>query len=161
MTYIGVDGGISGGLVALSSVAGLPPIKKTPMPTKAKKKGSQIDAELVWMWIEPFALQELTVLVEEPCGAKNANAAISMADSFAVIRTILELKGIRRHFVSAKTWQKVMLPGCRSGDTKPFALSVVNRLWPDENWVEAGCRVPNSGTVDAALIAEWARRQLI
>lgn len=160
MTYCGCDNGISGALVVLSDMAGVAPVAMTLMPIRAKQKGNEVDPELLWMWLEQFTHQDLTVVVEKPAGAQNASAAVSMADSFACIRTILELKGIRRHYINAKTWQKVMLPNCPTGNTKPFALTVAQRIWPEEKWLGTPmAKGPNGNLVDAALIAEFARRE--
>jgi hypothetical protein len=55
-------------------------------------------------------------------------------------------------------WQKVMLPGCAKGDTKPAALARARQLWPAESWLASPrCSKPHDGMIDAALIAEYGR----
>lgn len=156
--YIGIDNGLTGGLVALSDVAGLPPIAKLPMPCQAKAKGNEIDIAAVWRWIQELHAQDMTLVMEQPGGSKNYKAAVSMADSFGALRALAELKGLRHHRITPQKWQKEILPNCPAGETKSFALAVVKRLWPEESWLATPrCKKPSEGLIDAALIAEYAR----
>jgi hypothetical protein len=53
-----------------------------------------------------------------------------------------------------------MLGNVEKGQTKPAALSKARQLWPGETWLAtARSSKPHEGLIDAALIAEWARRQ--
>jgi hypothetical protein len=55
-----------------------------------------------------------------------------------------------------------MLPGCKSGETKPRALEVASRTWPEEDWLATPrSSKPHEGLIDAALIAEYGRRMRI
>jgi hypothetical protein len=157
--YIGIDNGVSGALVALSPQSQI--ISMLPMPTQQARKGREIDVWVVWRWVT--ALDErgaLSVIVEEPGGSKSARAATSMAGSFHALRTICALKQLRWHRTTPQAWQRDLLPGCKAGDTKPRALELARRLWPAESWLASErCKVAHDGIVDAALIAEWARRK--
>lgn len=51
--------------------------------------------------------------------------------------------------VAPGVWQRAM--GCLSGGDKNVTKAAAQRLWPSEKWTHA--------TADAALIAEWLRRQ--
>lgn len=162
MVYIGIDNGLSGGLVALSDVAGVAPIAMIPMPLEAKKKGEQVAILGVWAWISQFK-NHVFLLIEKPnnAGGKiTPSTAASMADSFAVLRAMCALKGLRWSPVTPQSWQKEMIPGCEKGQTKQYALSIARNLWPDEKWLATPrCTTPHNGMVDAALIAEFARRK--
>lgn len=154
---VGVDNGISGGLVALGPLSHI--IAMLPMPSKKARKGNEIDICEVWRWIAALE-SPTTIVIEEPGGSKSAKAATSMAGSFHSLRAMCELKKLRWHRVTPQAWQKVMLPGCKAGETKPRALAAVKALWPDESFLASErCKVPHEGLVDAALIAEWARRE--
>ena len=162
MIYLGIDNGLTGGLVALSDVAGVAPIFLHVMPTRNKSKGNEVNADLVLACIESLHCDvrtDLTVILETPGKhSPGAQALCSMWDSFGVLRAICEVKGIRHHRITPQTWQKVMLPGCEKGNTKPFALSVARRLWPAETWLASPrCTTPHDGLIDAALIAEYGR----
>ena len=155
--HVGIDNGISGALVALSPHSQI--VSMLPMPILKARKGNEVDVATVWHWLDNLCRDKLTVVIEEPGGSKSAKAATSMAGSFHALRTICVLKDIRWHRITPQIWQKEILPGCKAGDTKPRALAQVRQLWPDESFVPTGCRVPNDGMIDAALIAEYGRRK--
>ena len=153
---VGVDNGISGGLVALGPLSHI--IGMLPMPSKKARKGNEVDVVAVWDWIASLE-SPATVVIEEPGGSKSAKAATSMAGSFHALRAMCEIKKLRWHRVTPQAWQKAMLPGCKAGDTKPRAKAAVAALWPSEKFLATPrCKVAHEGLVDAALIAEWARR---
>lgn len=159
--YIGIDNGLTGGIVALSNHPG-PPISMAIMPTRGKSKGNEVDALAIYEWILSLdtALDRMTVILETPGKhTPGAQALCSMWDSYGAIRAVLECKRIRHHRITPQSWQKSMLVGCAKGDTKPAALAMAKRLWPDETWLASPrCTKPSDGLVDAALIAEYGRK---
>lgn len=163
MKYIGIDNGLSGGLVCLGEKPG-EIIDMIPMPTRGKAKGNEVDAKAVADWISSISFtDEVTSLLETPGKfAKGVQAISSMWDSYGVLRGILETHGIRHHRITPQAWQKAILIGCKAGDTKPAALARARQLWPEQTWLRsARCSTPHDGLIDAALIAEYGRiRQL-
>jgi len=159
MIYIGIDNGLTGGLVALSDHPG-PPISMIVMPTRGKSKGNEVDAKEIRDWIFSLDGTSLTVILETPGKhSPGAQALCSMWDSYGAIRAVLECCGWRHHRITPQAWQKQMLVGCAKGDTKPFALARARQLWPSENWLASPrCSKPHEGLIDAALIAEYGRR---
>lgn len=157
MMYIGIDNGLSGGIAAVESPGEL--LKLWTMPTRNKSKGNEVDGEFVASFFDQWMRDDITVIVETPGKfAKGVQAISSMWDSYGCIRGILESRGIRHHRITPQSWQKVMLVGCKAGDTKPAALAKARQLWPDENWLASPrCSKPHDGMIDAALIAEYAR----
>lgn len=157
---IGIDNGVSGALAAISSHNGAF-IDAIPMPVQKARKGNEIDVIEVERWIKDVSAGFHNVhcaILEEPGGSKSAKAATSMAGSFHALRTVLTLAGIRWHRITPQKWQREMMPGCNSGDTKPRALELAKRLWPDETFLATErSKVPNHNIVDAALLAEYAR----
>ncbi|MFY8215265.1 MAG: hypothetical protein ACOVMP_01535 [Chthoniobacterales bacterium] len=155
---IGIDNGLTGGIVALSDHPG-PPIASMPMPTRGKAKGNEVDALAVKYFILRFIDNNLTVILENPGKhSPGVQALCSMWDSYGAIRGVLESRGIRHHRITPQMWQKVMLPGCAKGDTKPAALARARQLWPAESWLASPrCSKPHDGMIDAALIAEYGR----
>jgi hypothetical protein len=160
---IGIDNGISGGLVAISDHDGSY-IDGITMPILKWKKRNEIDVSAVRAWIknvtgEPYKLASITI--EEPGGSKSAKAACSMAGSFHSLRALLEIEWPKIwHRITPQSWQKAMLPNCKAGDTKPRALALAKELWPDETFLASPrCKVPHDGLIDAALIAEFSRRK--
>lgn len=161
MIYIAFDNGVTGGIAAISEHRGSL-IAATPMPIQKARKGNQVDVKAVHLWISEVAggnLSQATYLIEEPGGSKSAKAGVSMAGSFHAIRALLDVKFLRWHPVTPQKWQKEMIPG-HKGDTKPRALELARRLWPEEKWLATPrCKTPHDGMIDAALIAEYGRRE--
>jgi hypothetical protein len=159
MIYIGIDNGLTGGLVALSQHAGAL-IDRIEMPTRGKSKGNEVDAVVIGKFL--CGLREtgpVTVVMETASKfSKGPMALCSMWDSNGCIRGILEWLEIRHHRITPQAWQRVMLPGCKKGDTKPAALQRARQLWPEETWLRSHrCTKPHDGMIDAALIAEYGR----
>jgi len=160
-TIAGIDNGISGAIVILhtggeygNAIGGW-----TPMPAQKYRKGNEVDIRTLSQWLSNFEIDEY--VIEEPGGARSYKAATSMAGSFHSVRAMLELSNTRWHRITPSQWQKIMLPGCKKGDTKPRALEAARRLWPSEQWLASErCKKPHDGAIDAALIAEYARIHL-
>jgi hypothetical protein len=155
--YVGIDNGISGALAAIIDGG----VLSMPMPIQKARKGNEIDIEGVDEWItQLLPLGRVQIIVEEPGGSKSAQAAASMAGSFHALRALCVARAWRWHRITPQRWQKVMLPGCKAGETKERALAAARALWPHKSWLATErCRVPHDGMVDAALIAEWGRLQ--
>jgi len=161
--YLGIDNGITGGLCAISQHPSAAIIAMCPTPTQRTRKGIEIDVKKAWAWIEATApaLDNVCVVIEEPGGSKSAKAGASMAASFTALRVLCDLKGLRYHRITPQSWQKgpKSLLNAGTGDTKPAALRMARAVWPDETWLATDrCSVPHDGMIDAALIAEYARR---
>lgn len=159
-SYVGIDNGISGGLVALSATPGAGIFGKTAMPIQKTRKGNEVDILGVHSWMRDTAcISGACFVLEEPGGSQSASAAASMAASFAALRAMCELLAIRYVRVTPQKWQKEMLPGCEKGQTKHAAFTLARSLWPSESWIATErSRIPHDGIIDAALIAEYARR---
>ena len=161
---IGIDNGISGGLVAISDHDGSY-IDGITMPSKRWRSRNEIDVLAVRKWIlavcdgEPSKI--LSVTIEEPNNSRTPSTAYSVASSFHSLRAMLDIwEIITWHRITPQSWQKVMLPKCKAGDTKPRALALARELWPEESFLASPrCKVPHDGLIDAALIAEFSRRQ--
>lgn len=160
MIYIGIDNGVTGALAAISESHGKL-IAARPMPITKARKGNEIDIRAVHLWITEVTggnLSNATYVIEEPGGSKSASAAASMAGSFHAMRALFDVKFLRWHRITPQSWQKHLLPGCATGDTKPRALAKARQLWPEESWLASPlCKKPHDGIIDAALIAEHAR----
>jgi hypothetical protein len=161
MIYIGIDNGISGGICAISAHEGTI-ISSCKMPIKKSRGGNEVDVRAFHHWASESTggtLSNAVYILEEPGGSKSAKAAKSMAGSFHCLRGFFETKSLRWERITPQSWQKVILPGCKAGETKARALSRASELWPEESFIQPGCRKPHDGIIDAALIAEFSRRK--
>lgn len=160
MIYIGIDNGISGGMCAISESHGKI-IGFDKMPIKQARSGNEVDVRAFHLWVTEITggnLSNAFYVLEEPGGSKSAKAAKSMAGSFHSLRGFFETKFLRWERITPQSWQKKMLPGCKSGETKKRALARASELWPSESFILPRCRTPHDGVIDAALIAEHGRR---
>jgi len=158
MIYVGIDNGLTGALVAIAFPGEI--MYRLVMPTRNKAKGNEVDAVAVRDWFHSFDhIGDITVILETPGKfAKGVQAISSMWDSYGALRAVVETLGYRHHRITPQSWQKVMLIGCKKGDTKPHALARARQLWPGEKWLATPrCSKPHEGLIDAALIAEYGR----
>jgi hypothetical protein len=158
MIYIGIDNGLSGAIVAIEQPGEIR--KAATMPTRNKTKGNEVDADALSMFFNGFLLSETTVLLETPGKfAKGVQAISSMWDSYGATRAVLETLRLRHLRITPQSWQKIMLPNCAKGDTKPAATLKARQLWPQETWLATPrSTTAHLGLIDAALIAEYGRR---
>lgn len=157
---VGIDNGISG---AIAILAGRDLLAWLSMPARKVKANNEVDVLTVWKFIATHVpsqqLQFLSVHIEEPLGSRFPKMLASMTGTFHALRVMCEMKGVRWTRVAARDWQKPMLQ-CEKGQNKVAALALARRLWPEETWLPTPkCSVVHNGAVDAALIAEHARRE--
>jgi len=161
---IGIDNGITGGIVAISDYNGLM-IDMAKMPIAKHRTRTEIDVREFHRIVTDFSggnLSNAHYVIEEPGGCKSARAGISMASSFHVLRGFFETKMLNWHRITPQSWQKYMLGKVPKGETKQAALIRANQIWPHEKWLASKrCSTPNFGLIDAALIAEYGRRKLL
>lgn len=159
MNYLGIDNGISGGLVWLSEHSKI--IASLPMPVQKTRKGQEVNVLEVkrWLFDEIVTTDKTVVVIEEPGGSKSYNAAVSMAGSFHSLRALFEISRFRLVRITPQKWQKPMLNCQKDQDTKQVADQLRRSLWPDESFLASErCKKADLGLIDAALIAEYARR---
>lgn len=172
---IGIDNGLDGGIVALSPIAGLPPVAMIPMPTKTvryrprksvrKDTGREvreIDTRGLAAALESLGgnRDEITVYFEDcPFHADRAMTMRSMGVSAGKIVAVLEAKNFRHVRIFSYEWHPAVLGKVPQGKTKAFALAKARELWPDQSWLASKRSItPHMGLIDAALIAEYGRR---
>ncbi len=161
---IGIDNGISGGLVAISAHHGLI-IAATTMPSRKHRTRNEVDIQAVHSWIcsvTNHQPDQAIYIIEEPNNSRNASTAYSVAASFHALRGYLEAYRADVRRITPQSWQKTMLGKVPAGETKAFALAKAREIWPEETWLATPrSKVPNEGIVDAFLIAEHGRRHLL
>jgi len=165
MIYVGIDNGLTGGLVALSDHPG-PPIAMLPMPTLKRGKFNEIDGTAVVMWIRDIAQQQPCTIAIEDCPehAQQKSTMRSMGISYGILVGSISAGcpaatlRIVRSGNPKDSWQRKMLGTLQAGGTKAEALLAARELWPAESWLKTHkCKTPDTGLIDAALIAEFSR----
>ena len=159
MAYtIGIDCGLDGAIAILS---GSRIEELIAMPTYKNGKRREIDIDILSAMFEQWAMQSPRAMIEDPGGhAPSAAGLRSMTYSFAVIKTLAIVHGIRFDTAMARKWQSTFWkkpPG--KYDTKAAALGAAESIWPCQDWRRTErSKKAFDGFVDAALIAEYARR---
>ncbi len=158
---IGIDCGLDGAIVLLDHAGNI--YNEIAMPVVKLGKGRGYDIAATIEALSQYASDEWTVCVENPGKhAPGASGLWSMTRSFAIIETICVMHGFRYHEVTAQAWQKEFWskPKMAKGqkfDTKAAARFAATKLWP--GWTPDGNAKIREGKIDAALIAEYARRK--
>jgi len=155
---VGIDNGIDGGLCAISEPHGKI-IDYTAMPTYERKGKREIDTVAVKDWISNLHT-EPRIVIEEPLRhAKSSQAVRSMAISFGKLYSLCETKGWEVFDVEVRDWQKKMIPGAQTGQTKKVAAKVAVEISEGCMFLKSPkSKVPHDGIVDAYLIAVYALR---
>jgi hypothetical protein len=162
--YVGVDNGLDGGLVALR---GEEICLKTIMPTRSTGKGRQVMVSEIDDFLKTAGIHGLRVTVILENASKHSPGTLALCstwDTFGSIRTLLEIRRIRHEIVNPQKWQKQFwtkpkMPKSQKFDTKAAALTAANKLWPNHDWTKSDrAYTPHDGMVDAALLAEYGRR---
>lgn len=163
--FVGIDCGLSGGIVVLNDSGQI--TQSMVMPTVKMGKGNTVDIQSLVNWFDELDTPEITMGVEDP--GKHAASAMglwSMTRSFTIIETLAVAYGIRYDTYLSQKWQKKFWskPKMAKGkkyDTKSAALLAATKLWPTQDWTatERSSKA-HDGLVDAALIAEYIRREL-
>lgn len=161
--YVGIDNGASGA-VALVRDSAIVSMFLLPV-TKYKGRSELVPKQFITLLQRHLKAagtdQPRFILIEQPGGSKSAKSATVMAGVFHAIRAILDIYLYRWDRITPQKWQGEMLgKNLEAGMTKPMALETASRLWPKEKFYPTPrCHTPDLGLVDAALIAEYARRQ--
>ena len=153
MTIIGIDPGLSGGIVVLQDgeIA-----QAVVMPTTKRTRGREIDEQELRRLIvrESGALPRIyleRIHAAPVQGRKQGVASMfSFGAGWGLVRGILCGLCIPYHLVRPQQWQRVTM----AGEPKGSEYLIVSRRWPGVDWrASERCRVPHGGIVDAALIA--------
>ena len=175
--YIGIDNGVTGSVCILNEKGtclhyGPTPVQQTLNYTKEKEYISRVIvkdlADLLCMY------RNATIILERPMlNPLRWTASVSAIRCDEATRGVIEALGIKMIYVDSKEWQTPMLPNRKAIprllkratedqkktqkkltaafalETKQLSLMTAQRLFPQVTFKKDG---------DAALIAEWARR---
>ncbi|RLB93544.1 MAG: hypothetical protein DRH26_03615 [Deltaproteobacteria bacterium] len=176
--FIGIDNGVTGSICILDENGNCleyfpTPVQKTLNYTKAKEYVNRVTVRALAEMLTPYA-KTATVILERPMvNPLRWKASISAIRCDEATRGVLEALGTKLIYVDSREWQTPMLPKRKAvarlpkgstaeekkinkaakaafkTETKSLSLMVANRLFPTIDFKKDG---------DAALIAEWARR---
>ena len=147
-------------MVALDDKGGLLEFDRFPLIKAGKKM--ELDIAGIAAWVGDFSPRvcDLRATIEKvhAMPGQGVTSMFSFGRSLGLIEGMVAAHGIPRTYAAPRTWQAVMLKGKPTGkDHKGSAALAAVELWPELSkmmQVKA-----NWGIADAALIAEYGRRQ--
>lgn len=162
---IGIDNGFSGALVALDVPSrSIVDMRRMPVAS-CPWRGNTVDVCALTAWLRSFRRVRYVVFEECPEHAGKASIMRSMGYVFGQVCAAVQFAGLenRLRFVRSgnpgDSWQRALFHGWNAtiaGQTKELARKLAARHWPRESWIPPGCRTPDRGLIDAALIALFA-----
>ncbi len=155
--FVGVDPGLKGGLVMIEDDG---PPRLMTMPSVKVGTKTQIDEQCVRDWFSYCVVFKPNVIVTielvHSMPKQGVVSTFNFGLGWGLVRGICCGLGLPYQLVRPQEWKKVMLKGHPKGSE----YLVASRLWPDADWKRTPrCTIPHDGLVDAALIAEYGRRQ--
>lgn len=165
-TYIGIDPGLSGGIAIIDGL-GRAEMQCCPMPVCLHGRRRTVDVAVVREILAAHADPSSTMVIIESAMKFSAgtNALTSTWFGFGRLTAMLELDGWPHEIIASPlTWQKMFwskphMPKGTKFDTKAASIAAAKRLWPDHSFLPTSrCTKPSDGLTDAALIAEYGRR---
>ena len=165
MISLGIDVGKSGALAVVDDEGKV--IRLAPVPMVGKEY--DVPGLLVLIretllrdveWKEVHVFYEALHAMPAKMGGGKTN--FSRGYGLGMLETMIAALRLTSTPVRAQKWQKTMFEGqlVGKGETKAAAERTARRLWPDQLWKveESKSKKPHDGMIDAALIAEWGRR---
>jgi hypothetical protein len=163
---LGVDPGKHGAFVAILETP-TPTVHTNIMPLVGTKRPT-VDLTEVYAILSGY--QELAdpgrihcyVEKQQPLPPKMGGGAANYARGYnlGLLEGVLVAISMPYTIVSPRRWQADMLADVEGTDTKARAVRVARRLFPSLDLRRSElAKKPDSGVVDALLIAEWGRRK--
>lgn len=149
--FIGVDGGIGGGIVGLQ---GGKILFKEAMPVMPSDNGrNTYDIKKIVDIFEKYPDSLVILEKAHPTPIMGKSAMFLWGSLWGIMNTILIMKKIPYQVVAAKSWQTALFRDMGGSDTKVKAKLVAERLYPGEDLTCKGKY--NSGIIDALLLARY------
>lgn len=172
--FCGVDIGYSGGVSLVAEGKSLPmfwsmPTVKTTV-TRRGRKGNATALDLSALWslfkelkakYDPFVVVELVHSM--PSDGKAS--AFTFGKQAGAVEALLVAAGLEYMAVPPHVWKKAIIPATAKksiskDEKKALAISECQSIYEGVNLVPPRCRVPSDGWAEAALLAEYGRRQI-
>jgi hypothetical protein len=147
--FIGIDPGKKGGLAVICDRGRL---------EDAIVMG-EIPALEAWLSFWENYIDRVYLEKAQSMPNQGVAATFNYGTGYGKLIGMIETLGLSYELVRPQQWQKVMIPGSKPGNSKKDALVKARQLFPNETFIQKGCRKPHDGIIDAVLIAEYGRRQ--
>lgn len=150
---IGIDPGKKGGVAVLNSSGVLLEIYSMPK-TEAGVCALIRDVSERYKY-NIFCLEKAQAMPTQ-----GVTSVFTYGTEYGVLRGAILALGNTLEEVRPVKWKTAII-GKKTGSDKTLSIAKAENLFPNIELIPKGCRVPQDGRAEAALIAEWARRNLL
>jgi len=156
--YLGIDPGKSGAFALIDSRGNIS--EKHVMPVvKAKGSKSVYDVQRIASLLQGLLEdRKVKVILEktQPFPGTGAVTCWSLGYCEGMIEALLVSNKVPYQLVRPNIWQKKVLAGFNTKDTKQASYLYCARTWPTEDWRATDrSKKPHDGLTDAAAIAMY------
>lgn len=159
--YIGIDGGIHGGITVLDNEQNI--IESIVMPVIKTSGNTVYDLDKLNKFFEKYNDEKLNVYImfEEahtlPKNGPKQNFRIG--ECFGIIKGILSMLCVSYEIVRAKVWQKEIFQGQKVMDTKQASILYCKQKYPNQDWrATERCKIDHDGKTDSCCIGVYCYR---
>lgn len=164
MIYIGIDGGLNGGITAIDSDGF---IESIVMPVIKGQKGNIYDIQQITEFFKKYKYllecEKITVILEKAHSMPKQGvvSTFKIGECFGIMKGIIVALGLPYEVIAARTWQKAIFQGQTVKDTKQSSILFCKNKYPDIDWRASDrCRIDHDGKTDATCIAVYGLRHL-
>lgn len=172
--FVGIDPGLSGGIAFIREGK----LSTFGMPTMKHGRRNSVDVRALRNILfenrndDQWPETDFFVVIESAQKfSAGTNALTSTWFGFGRIMALLELEGFPHEVIDSplawqkQFWRKPRLPKGQKFDTKEASINAATRLWPSHDFRPIGksgrpVKTGTDGLTDAALLAEWGRRNI-
>jgi crossover junction endodeoxyribonuclease RuvC len=160
MTFIGIDPGLSGALVAIDADANVVDAIRAPRTLGSK---GPMDHAAIASWLAdvgPVAF----VAYESPSirPGESGRSALTIGTNWGVVLGMIIVRGWRHEIITPARWKRAMgLPtrtAAEKDERKADSIALCRSLLPDLDLTPGQVRSPHDGLAEAGLLAVYARR---
>lgn len=154
--FVGIDPGKKGCLAVITNTGELVEIYQTPIITMKNKRRYDVHAmdRLLKSLQSKYTIGLAAIEQQQAYPGQGAVSNYSTGRGEALWEMGLVANAIAHQRVHPQKWQRRFFPRVK-GQSKPLAMQAAQSLFP--NWV---FKKSKDGEFDAALIAEWGRREM-
>jgi len=157
--YVGIDGGFSGGIVAINNDQKI--IGKWIMPV-IKGKTSEYDVDNIVDIFEKLQQQDndIKVILEKahPRPISGKRQCFTTGDCYGIMKGVLTAMYISYEIVNPTVWMKEMFKGMNIKDKK-VSIMWCKRKYPKEDFrASERCKNEHDGLTDATCLAVYGFR---
>ncbi len=158
--FCGVDNGLNGGIVVIDKEQKI--IGYTIMPVIKGKKTEYDIRGIINFFNNLVEPDEVFVALEKahvrPISGKRASFMTGFG--YGLMQGLIESFGFSYEIVSPKDWQKEVLKGMNTGDTKKDSIMFCKRKWPNQSWTATEkSKKEHDGLTDAACVSLYGFRK--